>query len=64
MVFQIFLHADNRFDLGVDSFLIEGFAVLEMSQMPSDANNFDVSFSQPPKLILFQNVNVFLNALP
>ena len=59
--FQIFLHVQNRLDLGGNSFLIEGFAVLEMSQMPSDTNNLDMSFGQLPKLIFFQNVDIFRN---
>jgi len=44
--------------------LIEGFAVLELGQMPSDANNFDMSFGQLPKLIFFQNVDIFRSFLP
>lgn len=59
VLLQVFLEFRNRLDLSADSFLIKRFAVLEMSQMPSHVDNFDMSFRQPPKLILFENVDVF-----
>lgn len=59
MLFEIFLQFQNGFDLSADSLLVERLAVFEMSQMPSDANNFDMSFRQLPKLIFFQDINVF-----
>lgn len=56
---QVFLQIKNRFDLSGDSFLVERFAMFEMSQMPSHANDLDMSFRQFPKLIFLQRVVVF-----
>ena len=37
--------------------------MLEISQMPPDADNLDMGLPQPPKLILFQIVDVFSDGL-
>jgi len=57
--FEVFLQVNNRFDLSADTFLVEGFTVLEMSEMSPDADDFDMGVGQFPKLIFLKSVGVF-----
>ena len=59
MRFEKFLEGNNRFDLSADAFLVERFAVLELSQVPAHAHNEDLRLRQFPKLIFFQIVGAF-----
>lgn len=59
VLFQIFLQLSDGLDLGAHSLLIQSFAVLEMSQMSPDIDDFNMSLRQLPKLIFLEVVGVF-----
>jgi hypothetical protein len=59
VLFQIFLKLCDGLDLGAHSLLIQRLAVFEMSQMPPDIDNFNVSLRQLPKLVLLEVIGVF-----
>ena len=43
--------------------MVEGFAVLEIGQVPPEIDDFDVSLARSPQLIFLQNVDVFCDGL-
>lgn len=51
MRLEVFLQVNDRFDLGADSLLVERFAMLEMSQVSPDPDDFNMRLGQFPKLI-------------